>query len=95
MPAVRPTAAVPTFISQEQHRELLASTPNSFQDIPPVLRHREDNISVLLDPPLDGFSPEDAAQGTLYVLTRYSILHYQESCIDSNMIDPQRPDIHV
>jgi nucleotide-sensitive chloride channel 1A len=82
MPAIQPIAAVPTFISQEEHRDLLASTPNSFQDIPPVIRHREDNASILLDPALEGFSPEDAAQGTLYVLTRYILLDNLESSID-------------
>lgn len=70
MPAVNPITAVPTFVSAEEHRGLVASTPTSFNDIPPVLRRREDNVSITLDPPLEGFTAEDAAQGTLYVLTR-------------------------
>jgi len=70
MPAVNPISTLPAFISPEEHKELLASTPNSFQDIPPVLRHREDKVSIALDPALEGFSTEDASQGTLYVLTR-------------------------
>jgi nucleotide-sensitive chloride channel 1A len=70
MPAVNPITAVPTFVSTEEHRGLVASTPASFKDIPPVLRHREENVSITLDPPLDGFTAQDAAHGTLYVLTR-------------------------
>ena len=38
----------------------------------PVLRHKEDNVSVTLDPPLDGFSAQDAANGSLYVIERYA-----------------------
>ncbi|CDO74363.1 hypothetical protein BN946_scf184355.g11 [Trametes cinnabarina] len=62
---------LPKFISAEEHRNLVASTPASFADIPPVLRHKEDNVSVTLDPPLDAFSAEDAANGSLYVIERY------------------------
>lgn len=61
---------IPKFNSPEEHRDLVATTPESFSDIPPVLRHKEENVSVVLDPTLDGFSPEDSAQGTLYVLER-------------------------
>jgi chloride channel, nucleotide-sensitive, 1A len=71
MPAVNPVSTLPSFTSLEEHKILLTSTPNSFQDIPPVLRHREDNVSIALDPPFEGFSAEDAAKGSLYVLTRY------------------------
>lgn len=75
MPAVNLISILPSFTSLEEHKNLLASTPNSFQDIPPVLRHREDHASIALDPALEGFSVEEAAQGTLYVLTRYSPCH--------------------
>jgi len=47
---------------------LVGSTPTSFNNIPPLLRHKEENVSVTLDPPLHGFTPQDAAHGTLYVL---------------------------
>ena len=62
--------ALPTYISPEEHKEVSAATPASFADIPPVLRHKEENVSITLDPPLDGFSPEDGANGTLYVIER-------------------------
>lgn len=62
--------ALPKFTTPEEHRSLVASTPASFSDIPPVLRHKEDNVSITLDPTLDSFSTEDCASGTLYVLER-------------------------
>ena len=70
MPAVNLITAVPNFVSPEEHRNIIASTPSSFNDIPPVLRHREENVSVKLDPPIENFTEQDAAQGTLYVITR-------------------------
>ena len=61
--------SVPNHVTEEQHRELISSTPSSFSEIPPVLCYREENISVALDPPLQGFSEEDGATGTLYLLS--------------------------
>ncbi|EDR08499.1 uncharacterized protein LACBIDRAFT_297232 [Laccaria bicolor S238N-H82] len=74
MPSVNLVNAVPTFVSLEEHKTLVASTPASFNDIPPVLRHKEDNVVVTLNPPLDAF---DGATGTLYVLT--SVLVFMSS----------------
>jgi hypothetical protein len=70
MPSVTLSTSVPTSVSLEEHRALVGSTPASFNDIPPILRHKEENVSVTLDPPLDGFSEQDGAQGTLYVIER-------------------------
>lgn len=70
MPAAVLITSLPNFISAEEHRTLIGSTPNSFSDIPPVLRHKEENVSITLEPPLEGFSPEDYSQGTLYVIER-------------------------
>lgn len=67
MPSITPISAPPPFISQEEHRRLVASTPDSFSDIPAVLRHQQPNVAITLDPPLDGFCSQDAASGTLYV----------------------------
>jgi len=67
--ALAVVTSVPTHVSEEQLRELLSSTPSSFNEIPLVLVYREENISVVLDPPLQGFSEEDAATGTLYLLS--------------------------
>ncbi|KAI0648863.1 regulator of volume decrease after cellular swelling-domain-containing protein [Trametes meyenii] len=64
---------LPKFISPEEHRNLVASTPASFSDIPPVLRHKEDNVSVSVDPALDAFSAEDAANGSLYVIESHLV----------------------
>ena len=62
--------AVPDFVSPEEHRNIVASTPSSFSDIRPVLRHKQDNVAVKLDPPLEAFTPEDGANGVLYVIER-------------------------
>jgi len=61
--------SVPNYVSEEQHQQLVSSTPSSFSEIPPILCYREENISVVLDPPLQGFEEEDAATGTLYLLS--------------------------
>lgn len=61
--------SVPNHVSEDQHRELISSTPPSFSEISPVLCYREENISVALDPPLQDFSEEDGATGTLYLLS--------------------------
>ncbi|KIJ66808.1 hypothetical protein HYDPIDRAFT_180518 [Hydnomerulius pinastri MD-312] len=68
MVSVTIITAVPSFVSPEEHRNIVGSTPASFNDIPPVLRHKEENVSVSVDPPLDGFTAEDAANGVLYVI---------------------------
>ncbi|KIJ52654.1 hypothetical protein M422DRAFT_26224 [Sphaerobolus stellatus SS14] len=57
----------PRSITLEEHRQLTSSTPASFDDIPPVLRHKEEGLTVTLDPPLEGFSAEDS-KGTLYII---------------------------
>ena len=70
MPAVTFIDAVPNHISVEEHRSLTGVTPASFADIPPVLRHKVQDVSVAFDPPLDGLSQEDSARGTLYIIER-------------------------
>ncbi|KAJ3738869.1 regulator of volume decrease after cellular swelling-domain-containing protein [Lentinula detonsa] len=58
---------VPKFVSPEEHRNIVGSTPVSFNDIPPVLRH-EEPVSVTFEPSLDGFNEVDGKEGVLYVL---------------------------
>jgi nucleotide-sensitive chloride channel 1A len=72
MPAVTFIDAIPNHISEEDHRTLTGATPASFADIPPVLRHKVNDVAVAFDPPLDGFSGEDSARGTLYIIERYA-----------------------
>ena len=60
----------PRSVSPAEHRQLVASTPASFSDIPPVLRHKEEGVTVTLDPPVEGFSTADGAKGTLYIIER-------------------------
>ncbi|THH14266.1 hypothetical protein EW146_g6040 [Bondarzewia mesenterica] len=77
MPAVTLISAVPQYISSEEHRTLTGSTPASFNDIPSVLRHKEENVSIAFDPPVEAFSAEDGAQGTLYIIE--SVLVFMSS----------------
>lgn len=70
MPGVNLITSLPTFISLEEHRNIVGSTPTSFNDIPPVLRHQEENVSVKLNPEIEDFTEEDGARGTLFVITR-------------------------
>lgn len=64
-------SSVPSFVSPDEHRDLVGATPESFSDIPPVLRHKEENVTVLFDPPLEHLSPGDDSKGVLYVIDRY------------------------
>jgi hypothetical protein len=59
--------AVPNFVSLEEHASIVGATPVSFNDIPPVLRHKEENVSVMLDPPIEILRD---LRGTLYVIER-------------------------
>ena len=63
-------STVPNFVSLEEHKTIVVSTPSSFSDIPPVLRYKEESVSVILEPTLEGFSEEDGKEGSLYVLDR-------------------------
>ncbi|KAH9974838.1 regulator of volume decrease after cellular swelling-domain-containing protein [Russula compacta] len=77
MPAISFIDTIPNHISEEEHRSLTGATPTSFSDIPPVLRQKVDSVRVVFDPPLDDFSLEDGAQGTLYIIE--SVLAFQSS----------------
>ncbi|KAF6754509.1 regulator of volume decrease after cellular swelling-domain-containing protein [Ephemerocybe angulata] len=77
MPAITLVDAIPTYVSQEEYSSIVASTPSSFNDLPAILKHKEDDVSVQIQPTLEGFSEEDAAKGTLYVLT--SVLVFASS----------------
>jgi len=73
MPAVSFIDAIPNHVSVEEHRALTGATPTSFSDIPPVLRQKVDNVRLTFDPTPDGLSPEDGANGTLYIIERFLI----------------------
>ncbi|KAG9082746.1 hypothetical protein FS749_006595 [Ceratobasidium sp. UAMH 11750] len=68
MPAVTPTTqpGPPRFITPEEHKQLTASTPISFGDIPPVLRHTQGDVQIVFDPPIHDLGSAD--KGTLYVI---------------------------
>ncbi|KAI0926295.1 hypothetical protein AcW1_008504 [Taiwanofungus camphoratus] len=60
-------SSLPVYVSPDEHRNIVASTPASFTDLPAVLRHKQENVSVTIDPPLNAFAAEDCANGTLYI----------------------------
>jgi hypothetical protein len=59
--------AVPAFATLEERQTITGSTPASFDAIPPVLHYKENDVSVTLDPPLQGLQE---TRGTLYLLER-------------------------
>ncbi|KAF8896517.1 regulator of volume decrease after cellular swelling-domain-containing protein [Infundibulicybe gibba] len=88
MPAVTLITAVPTHVSTEEHRLIVAQTPASFGDIPPILRHKQSAVRVELDPPSTASTqptprraPSTSSQGSLpiphnCVLNFHSVLAY-------------------
>ena len=64
---------LPPFATPEEHQALTGTTPASFSEIRPVLRHKEENVSITLDPPLEGFSSEDGVRGTLFIIEKWVI----------------------
>jgi len=71
MPAITLIQSLPNFVSEDEYGTIIGSTPSSFATLPSVIKHKEENTSVKIDPPIEGFTEEDAKNGTLYVLTRY------------------------
>ncbi|KAG6840836.1 hypothetical protein C0991_004059 [Blastosporella zonata] len=65
--SITPISSIPTFASPEEHAVIVGSTPASFADIPPVLKHTQPDVRIVLEPPVSGL--DDVASGTLYVLT--------------------------
>jgi len=65
--------SLPIFVDADEHKNIVGSTPASFNDIPPKLYHKEDNVSVTFNPPLQNFTTEDGARGTLYVIASYLV----------------------
>ncbi|KAG6909973.1 hypothetical protein DXG01_013972 [Tephrocybe rancida] len=55
---------LPTFASPEEHAAIVNSTPTSFSDIPPVLKHLQPNVSVIIEPPI----PDTPASGAFVLV---------------------------
>lgn len=72
-------SAVPKYISKEEHGQLTAATPSSFADIPPVLRHKQEHVRAVFDPPVQDLSEDDLKKGTVYILER-SVSLYRFNC---------------
>ncbi|CAE6354037.1 unnamed protein product [Rhizoctonia solani] len=93
MPAVIPLAepGPPKFITPEEHKQLTASTPSSFGDIPPVLQHKEENVQVTFDPPIPDLKTDE--KGTLYVIE--STLAFVGSSGTGFTVDYPRITLHA
>ncbi|KAG9017522.1 hypothetical protein FRB90_000947 [Tulasnella sp. 427] len=72
MPAIQPISSLPHCVSPAEHAEIISTTPQSFADIPPVLRHKQENVTVELVPAPeaseDNAGLEGTMVGTLYVI---------------------------
>jgi nucleotide-sensitive chloride channel 1A len=55
----------PTYVSQEEHDALTSSTPESFTDIPPILRFLDEEVEVVLSPATGWW--EGKVKGKLWV----------------------------
>jgi nucleotide-sensitive chloride channel 1A len=66
------TTTPPNTVSREEHTSLTSSTPQSFGDIPPVLRF-EDNVEITLTPSegSSSVSYEGRITGRLWVTEAY------------------------
>ena len=73
MPAVTLIDAPPLSITLDEYNEASQATPASFSDIPPVLRHKAENIRITFTPPVPDLSEEELSKGTLYVIERYAL----------------------
>ncbi|KAG8906058.1 hypothetical protein FRB99_007715 [Tulasnella sp. 403] len=67
MPAITVITSLPPYITAQEHSQITSKTPEDFSSIPPVLRHKQENVSVQLEPPIPELS-SDNAKGTLYVI---------------------------
>ncbi|KAG9015254.1 hypothetical protein FRB93_012953 [Tulasnella sp. JGI-2019a] len=67
MPAITIITELPHFVSKEEHAEITTRTPEDFSDIPPVIRRKDENVRVELDPALPNLAAQDLT-GTLYVI---------------------------
>ena len=64
----------PASITQEEHQRLIQSTPTSFSEIPPVLRLKQDDVSIEFEPIVEDITTEELSKGTLYISERYALL---------------------
>ena len=54
----------PPALSQAELAEISASTPSTFEGIAPILRHKEEQVTVTVEPAFEGFT---GGKGELYI----------------------------
>lgn len=62
--AITSLTSPPPALSQAELVEISASTPSTFEGIAPILRHKQEEVEVTVDPPFESFS---GGKGTLYI----------------------------
>lgn len=61
-PTLHLLTAPPPALTPAQLAVISTATPSSFQGIDPLLRHKEDNVTVFIDPPFPGLGGEHEAK---------------------------------
>ena len=93
MPAIVPIPSLPHCVTPEEHADLVSKTPENFDDIPPVLRCRRENVRVESDPAIPGIS--SPVTGTLHVIERfYPIPSLPVTSVDVSLQPFQRLGFH-
>ena len=78
MPAVTVINTLPHFVTPQEHADIVSRTPETFSDIPPVLRQKRENVTIAFDPPIPEFTDDN--KGTLYVVERYHMILLELHC---------------
>lgn len=63
-PTLTVLSSPPPALTSAELSELSQSTPSSFEGIPPVLRHREEDVEFTIEPAYEGFS---TGRGSLFI----------------------------
>ncbi|KAG8959253.1 hypothetical protein FRC03_008238 [Tulasnella sp. 419] len=68
MPAVTIIQSLPHFVTPEAHADITSSTPQSLDDIPPVLRLLQKDVTIQFEPEMEEFAQNN--KGELYIIDR-------------------------
>lgn len=63
-PTLTVLSSPPPALTSAELSELSQSTPSSFEGIPPVLRHKEEDVEFTIEPAYEGFS---TGRGSLFI----------------------------
>jgi nucleotide-sensitive chloride channel 1A len=69
--AIQLISEIPKYVTIEEHKELLTSTPADFESMPPALRCLSEDVSVSFTPAIESFPSEPPTKGNIYVIDRW------------------------